>query len=486
MHSLTLAVSPTGAGWTSPAVGSYAYEHGASVTIEAYPNIGYEFDHWDVTFMQSGVTVPTSSWFDVVPMTEDIQATAYFNIVNHYLTISVSPAEGGSVTPESGEYQAGSLVLLTAYPNPGWSFGYWEVNGQIVSGNPIQVLVEADIQVIAHFSLGAEFEPGSSHTAKSMLSNPTGKAFDYEGYLYMGTGLAVVSYSPFHLDAGESKEIGFLVIMPADPGVYPVHLGVFSGGQNIGLYKAIEDVTIVAPAISDPNIKTIDLRYWTQDSAIPSDFLVGSKQTATLLFASYITETYRLEVILMSGGEVKASGSFTGYFYVKAGYSGININMVMPNEPGEYDTLIRTYRGGQLTGIYPVGKLTVYPITEPSYLSFGDLIYSLKMYPGLPGVGRYLDVECNIVNTAAKAITREVALWLDSYRTGAKYGSYWEVITRESHEAGGTNAGRVTFTLAPGATFNYHFAGQTVIHGRFCVELRDNMGGKSDYKCASW
>lgn len=96
-----------------------------------------------------------------------------------------------------------------------------------------------------------EFEANSSHVAKAIMTNPTEKPFNYEGVLYMGTDLAVMSQVSFHLDAGESKEVDFLVTMPIGSGTYPVHLGIFSGEQNIGLYKAVEDIMIV---VSEPGV----------------------------------------------------------------------------------------------------------------------------------------------------------------------------------------------------------------------------------------
>jgi hypothetical protein len=72
----------------------------------------------------------------------------------------------------------------------------------------------------------------------------------------MGTSLAVVSQASFHLEAGEEKQVSFPVVMPTTQGTYPVHIGVFSGGQSIGLYKATEDVVIVAPSPTYNNTLT--------------------------------------------------------------------------------------------------------------------------------------------------------------------------------------------------------------------------------------
>lgn len=94
-----------------------------------------------------------------------------------------------------------------------------------------------------------EFEPGSSHIAKATMTNPTSKAFDYSAELYMGTDLALMVSTNFHLEAGESKEISLSVTMPSAPGTYPVYIGVFSAGENIALYRAVEDVAIIISVV---------------------------------------------------------------------------------------------------------------------------------------------------------------------------------------------------------------------------------------------
>ena len=95
-----------------------------------------------------------------------------------------------------------------------------------------------------------QFSPGESKTAKVTMKNPTIKAFDYEGVIYMGNTLAEVSRQLFSLNASEERVIGLPITMPNTPGVYPVNIGVFSGGQNVGLYRGVEDVEIILlPAV---------------------------------------------------------------------------------------------------------------------------------------------------------------------------------------------------------------------------------------------
>lgn len=94
-----------------------------------------------------------------------------------------------------------------------------------------------------------EFYTGEEKIALVPVTNPTAKAFDYEAVLYMGTDLAIMAQVPFHLEAGESKTLSMSVTMPSVAGTYPVHIGVFSGGQSIALYRATEDVVLVASVL---------------------------------------------------------------------------------------------------------------------------------------------------------------------------------------------------------------------------------------------
>ena len=111
----------------------------------------------------------------------------------------------------------------------------------------------------------AQFNPGESRTGRVMMRNPTGKDFEYTGYIYLGTDLAVVSEQVFSLVAGGEKQVSFPVVMPGQAGTYPVHIGIFSGGENIALYKA-EDVAIVMPDYGNfiYTVETYELRPLTE------------------------------------------------------------------------------------------------------------------------------------------------------------------------------------------------------------------------------
>lgn len=130
-----------------------------------------------------------------------------------------------------------------------------------------------------------QFEPGESKAAIMSMTNPTAKLFDYLAELYMGTDLAVMAQVPFQLEAGEQKDISFPVTMPSVPGTYPVHIGVLVAGENIALYKATEDVIVVAPDIRVEIVKAyIRMAYpsvseaysgWIRISPVGSELNLG-------------------------------------------------------------------------------------------------------------------------------------------------------------------------------------------------------------------
>lgn len=109
--NLQVQMNPTGGGTVYPGTGSF--DAGTQVTITATPAKGYRFDHWegDITGTSNSASILVDG---------NKTATAYF-VRQYNLNISRDPADGGSVVPGSGLYDAGKPVSLTPIP----SFGYY-------------------------------------------------------------------------------------------------------------------------------------------------------------------------------------------------------------------------------------------------------------------------------------------------------------------------------------------------------------------------
>lgn len=71
--------------------------------------------------------------------------------------LTVFRVGNGTVTPGSGDYEAGSTVTLTATPDTGASFDHW--SGDVTGTDlVVNVLMDRDKEVTAHFVGGPPVE----------------------------------------------------------------------------------------------------------------------------------------------------------------------------------------------------------------------------------------------------------------------------------------------------------------------------------------
>ena len=178
-YNLTMGVSPSDGGTTTPAVGVHAYPEGTPVDITATPNPGYEFDSWT-----GGVADPNSA-STTVTMGADKTVTANFEPLEYTLTVNV--VGEGTVSPDTGTYDYGEQVLLTATPAVGHVFAGW--SGDLADGvNPQTVTMNSDKTVTATFEqyvpmlLGLDGAPssgtGAANATSVSFSHTTGTGTD--------------------------------------------------------------------------------------------------------------------------------------------------------------------------------------------------------------------------------------------------------------------------------------------------------------------
>ena len=188
-HDLTMDVSPSGGGTTTPAVGVHTYAEGTVVNISATPNPGYVFDHW------TGDVANPNSASTTVTMDADKTVTAYF-VVSHDLTMGVSPSGGGTTAPAVGvhTYAAGTVVNISATPNTGYVFDHW--TGDVADPNSASTTVTMDaaktvtahfvaeeytltVNVVGHGSVAKAPDQATYHYGDQVLLTAT-PAFGYE------------------------------------------------------------------------------------------------------------------------------------------------------------------------------------------------------------------------------------------------------------------------------------------------------------------
>jgi uncharacterized repeat protein (TIGR02543 family) len=140
VYNLATSIDPAQGGSVSP--GDGAYDDGTSITVAAIPASGYRFDRWsgDASGNVTSITLN---------MNANKSITVTF-IKTYNLTVSADPAEGGAVSPGSGNYDDGTSITLTAIPASGYLFDHWsgDVSGNVTS---ITLTINADKRVTAIF-----------------------------------------------------------------------------------------------------------------------------------------------------------------------------------------------------------------------------------------------------------------------------------------------------------------------------------------------
>lgn len=129
-YNIEAVASPVAGGTVT---GANTYEAGASVTISAAANAGYKF----VNLMEDGGTVSTDASYTFTANGNRI-LTAVFEsetpVSKPDCTISVSTnSEDYGSANGGGSYQEGEQVTISAFPNNGYRFKEWQLNGQQIS-----------------------------------------------------------------------------------------------------------------------------------------------------------------------------------------------------------------------------------------------------------------------------------------------------------------------------------------------------------------
>jgi hypothetical protein len=143
-YYLSLHVGVGGSVHKTPGYNPYA--EGTPVTLTASPHNGWLFAGWsgDINGMENPVTIIMDS--------NKIVNAAFSEITPGYSSLAVSITGRGNVTldPLGGTYPTGTMVRLTAAPDPGWEFSRWY--GDLDDAeNPTNIIMDSYKNVTAAF-----------------------------------------------------------------------------------------------------------------------------------------------------------------------------------------------------------------------------------------------------------------------------------------------------------------------------------------------
>ena len=153
-YTITATVNPAEGGSVEGTAGNEAfvsgtaYDYGTAITLIAQATTPYHFANW--TINDSVVSTSPVLEFNVA---EDMNLVANFELPSFDVTVTVNPAEGGTVEG-AGTYVYGQTATLTATPATGYFFANWSnIHGPISTNATYEFTVTEPIALFAYFSL---------------------------------------------------------------------------------------------------------------------------------------------------------------------------------------------------------------------------------------------------------------------------------------------------------------------------------------------
>ncbi|MEF8835300.1 MAG: S8 family serine peptidase [Candidatus Thermoplasmatota archaeon] len=146
-YELTIS-STDGGEVVDPGEGTYEYDHGTIVDLEAIADVGYHFVEWTG---DNATIADTTANETTITMESDYSVTVDFEI-NTY-TLDISSTAGGSVVEpgeETYEYDHGTVVDLEAIADDGYHFVEW-TGDETGTDSTIEITMYEDVEITAVF-----------------------------------------------------------------------------------------------------------------------------------------------------------------------------------------------------------------------------------------------------------------------------------------------------------------------------------------------
>ena len=200
-------------------VGGGQYESQASVTLQAIPNEGYQFERWDDGSKENPrlITVTGNQTFmayfkeaDDDPVGPDVET--------YTITVVANDATWGTVVG-GGTYPNGATATLAAMPNNGYLFEKWQDG---VTENPRNITVTANATYVAYFKVAST--PPVSDGVSVSFKGSNWDAAEYQAAYYS-------QYDAWIVTAGRNS---FQEYPIADCATYASAVGQYSDATSDG------------------------------------------------------------------------------------------------------------------------------------------------------------------------------------------------------------------------------------------------------------
>ncbi len=275
---LTMDVS--GQGVTSPGAGTHTYSEGAVAVLDASPEEGWVFSHWE------GPVDETQTPRTMVRAESDETIRAVFVEKQpdyYYLTMKVAGI--GTVFPDAGKHaleavSQGSPVSLVASPGNGYYFESWTSGGEVVSTDPVyELLLDGDMVLtanfISQFSISVDATEGGTAFGAAQGLKPGARAavtaspkpgYGFEKWTEGGKTVSTDPAYSFNVDGSRNLKAHFLPI-------YAVEVSSKGGGSvSASPSSALAGTIVRVTAQADPGYYFL---RWLEDGVSMEAGAVG-------------------------------------------------------------------------------------------------------------------------------------------------------------------------------------------------------------------
>ncbi|MBI5021905.1 MAG: T9SS type A sorting domain-containing protein [Ignavibacteriales bacterium] len=272
-------------------------------------------------------------------------------ITQRYLTMVAN--DGGTVTPQSGWFNHGQIVTITAYPDPNYSFNIWSGTAGGYSGrtNPASVTMNQPITETASFT--------RNPVSVTVQTNPQGRSFVYDGTTYLVK-------QTFTEQPGTNHTIRIAATtQPGGPGIQYVWNNWSDGGTATHTVFPLTDTTFTA------NFITQFLLTMTAGTGGTVSPLIGYQDSgAAVLIKAIPNKGY-----IFKGWTGTGTGSYSG----NLDSTLITIGSPMTQSAAfALDTMIITSTAGLHGTISPSGDVKVVYGSSQSFTITPDTLYNIS------------------------------------------------------------------------------------------------------------
>lgn len=216
LETYTVTVTQDGNGSVT---GAGSYEEGSTVTLTAMADEHYHFAEWQD---EAGNTLNTNGTYTFT-VSGNTTVKAVFNADGQYqVSLTRMPSAGGVVTG-AGKYYENDEVTLTATPNKGYTFLYWEkADGTQVTDNPYmfnalaqnmsftavfeaqcEIKVTVEPEGAARVTGAGTYAPGDEVTLTATVDDE----YVFEEWRDATSGITLNTENPYTFTAGTSTNI---------------------------------------------------------------------------------------------------------------------------------------------------------------------------------------------------------------------------------------------------------------------------------------